>query len=118
MFLSDSRTFDNLKKLWGLYLGSKKPMLIWVGAGASSWLGYKRWDDLAEHFHRVFLRAESRYMRIEAAHELDSKDYPAVFQRCFDASSQLYFSQLVDVFGPSSPWIKLPKHLESILLWP
>lgn len=100
MFLADSRTFDSLKKLWGLCVGSRKPVLIWVGAGASSWLGFERWADLAERFHRVFVRTESGYMRLEAAHELGAHDYPAVFQRCRDASSQRYFSLLADTFGP------------------
>ena len=100
MFLGDPRTFDNLKKLWGLCRDSKKPVLIWVGAGASSWLGYERWADLAERFHKAFLREDSGYMRIEAARELDAKDYPAVFQRCFGTNSQRYFSLLADTFGP------------------
>jgi SIR2-like domain len=100
MFLADPRTFDNLKKLWGLCRGTKKPTLIWVGAGASTWLGYERWVDLAERFHRVFLRANSSYMRIEAARELEAEDYPAVFQRCFDTNSQSYFSLVADAFGP------------------
>jgi hypothetical protein len=39
-------------------------------------------------------------MRVEAAQELEAKDYPAVFQRCFGANSQLYFSLLAEAFGP------------------
>ena len=94
MFTADSQTYDGVRKLWGLGRESKKPLLIWVGAGASSWLGYERWADLASRFHQIFLRRESRYSRAEAAKELDSPNYPAIFQRCHDANSQLYFTLL------------------------
>lgn len=100
MFVAETRTFDSLKKLWGLSLGSTKPILIWVGAGASSWLEYERWADLADRFHRVFLRSDSKYVRVEAAQELEAQDYPAVFQRCRDADAQRYSLLLSEAFRP------------------
>jgi len=100
MFLPDSQTFDSLKKLWGLNRDSKKPLLLWVGAGASSWLHYERWPELAERFHRAFIRADSSYERAAAVHDLDAGNYPAVFQRCFEANSRLYLSLLAEAFGP------------------
>jgi len=100
VFTADSQTYDAVKKLWGLGRESKKPLLIWVGAGASSWLGYERWADLASRFHQTFLRRESRYRRAEAAEELNSQNYPAVFQRCHDANSQTYFTLLSEALGP------------------
>jgi hypothetical protein len=75
-------------------------VLVWVGSGASSWLGYERWGDLAERFHRVFLRLDSGYKKIEAERELNTHDYPAVFQRCHDSNPQRYFSLLAETFGP------------------
>lgn len=40
MFNSDATTFDSLRKLWGAAAApNRKPFLLWVGAGASSWLG-------------------------------------------------------------------------------
>ncbi len=100
LFFADSETFDSLRKLWGLCSGSKKPVLLWVGSGASSWLGYERWSNMAQRFHRSFLRAHSCYDRIAAAHELSIRDYPAIFQRCRDANSQCYFSLLTETLGP------------------
>lgn len=99
MLNADSRTYDGVRKLWGLSLQAKKPLLIWVGSGASSWLGYERWMDLASRFHGTFLRAESDYNRVEAAKELSQGNLPAVFQQCHDANSQRYFSLLVEALG-------------------
>jgi len=70
MFSSDQRTYDGLKKLWGLSMDNDKQVLVWVGAGAGSLLGYERWADLVERFHRSFLRAESSHPRGDAAREL------------------------------------------------
>src|SRR5947208_2829557 len=100
MFVADFQTYDSLKKLWGLRKDGPKTLLIWVGAGASAWLGYERWADLATRFHRSFLRIESRYRRAEATQDLENQNYPAVFQECWAASSQSYFSQLADAFRP------------------
>jgi hypothetical protein len=78
---------------------SEKPLLIWVGGGASSWLGYERWADLAERFHATYLKRHSNYKREEAARDLVAGDYPALFQRCFDADPQHYASLLAGAFG-------------------
>ena len=77
-----------------------KPLLAWVGAGASSWLGYERWNQVAERFHGTFLRTEARYPRTEASHALDGERYPDVFQRCRDTNPQRYKALLADSFRP------------------
>jgi hypothetical protein len=97
---ADSQTYDNLKKLWGLCRESKKPVIVWVGAGVSSWLGYERWPELANRFHRSFLRSESSYPRTKATKELEEGEYAAVFQRCRDTNSQRYLRLLAESFQP------------------
>ena len=104
MFRSDSQTFDSLRSLWGLAQGEPaKPILIWVGAGASSWLGYERWSALATRFHRHFLRTHSSYPKEAAARALDNSDYPKVFQFCRDVDSRQFYSMLVDSFPAHAP---------------
>src|ERR1022692_1453773 len=101
MFTSDARTYDSLRKLYGLSrTTSGKQTLIWIGAGASSWLGYERWADLAQRFHGSFLRANSAYPSAEAERKLDEGDYPAVFQLCRDTDRQRYFSLLANSLTP------------------
>ncbi len=101
MLNSDAVTFDSLKKLWGLASRSdRKPLVIWVGAGASSWLGYERWEEVANRFHRSFARSTVGYQRADAAKALAKGDYPAVFQLCFIADPNQYRSLLVASFSP------------------
>src|SRR5713101_1269589 len=97
----DATTFDSLKKLWGLAnTSNRKPLLIWVGADASSWLGYERWEEVAHRFHRSFIKNTSKYRSADGAGALARKDYPAVFQLCFDADAQQYRSLLARSFSP------------------
>ncbi|MGO9254755.1 MAG: SIR2 family NAD-dependent protein deacylase [Bryobacteraceae bacterium] len=102
MFNADPQTFDSLKLLWGLATNTDhKPVIIWVGAGASSWLGYERWAEAAERFHRAFLRkASARYMAEAGSAALKAEDYPRLFQLCFDASPETYRSMLAQSFAP------------------
>lgn len=99
---ADPTTFDSLRKLWGLARedSANKPLVIWVGAGASSWLGYQRWDDLAAALDRSFARSVSTYRRVEAKVALSQGDYPSVFQYCFSADEQQYRTFLVKAFSP------------------
>lgn len=104
MFSTDSETFDNLKNLWGIARGqTTKPVAIWIGAGASSWLGYERWSDLATNFHRHYLKAYSDYPRQDANIAIAAEQYPQVFQFCKDADSQTYNSMLANAFAYRPP---------------
>ena len=102
MLSSDPVTFESLKLLWGLAEAKDhRPVVVWVGAGASSWLGYERWEEVATRFHSTFLRRSSaRYMAREASESLRNKDYPKLFQCCFNASPDLYRSMLASSFSP------------------
>jgi hypothetical protein len=102
MLNSDPVTFESLKLLWGLAATQDhRPILVWVGAGASSWLGYERWAEVANRFHSTFVRKSSAsYTAREASESLSKEDYPKLFQMCFDASPELYRSMLATSFSP------------------
>jgi hypothetical protein len=104
MLDSDPVTFESLTRLWGLAENSgNKPVVVWVGAGASSWLGYERWEEVAERFNRTFIKkASATYNAIDASDALKSQDYPRLFQLCFDASPEMYRSMLAGSFSPKS----------------
>jgi hypothetical protein len=101
MLDSDPVTFDSLKKLWGLSgQPDRKPLLVWVGAGASSWLGYERWGQVAGRFHKSFSRSVASYNRADSKNALDQGNYPVVFQFCADANPPQYRLMLADSFSP------------------
>jgi len=104
MLDSDPVTFESLKLLWGLAdAGGHKPVIVWAGAGASSWLGYERWADVAERFSRTFMKkASATYKANEASVALKNEDYPRLFQLCFEGSPEMYRSMLAESFPPKT----------------
>jgi hypothetical protein len=105
MLRSDTGTFDALKALWRLNQRTNRPMILWLGAGVSSWIGHKRWKELAEDFHRAYIRQVSSYDRARGNRFLEREQFPESFQLCRDCDEQLYFRLLADSFPPveSSP---------------
>ncbi len=116
MLSGDPVTLDSLKKLWGLAReeSAGKPLVIWIGAGPSSWLGYERWGDLAERFHRSFAKSTSTYRGAEANAALIQCDYPTLFQLCFTADPHRYRRMLADSFSPRPLKAVYRRFLEAI----
>ena len=44
----DPDTGPALRLLVDLVLSQNKQVLLWIGAGVSSWCGYPRWDEVAD----------------------------------------------------------------------
>src|ERR1035437_10059343 len=84
---------DSVKALFELLedmTSTDKPILIWVGAGASAWCGFKKWGDLAEHLHNSFKRYEGAYDADIGLASFLNQDYPAVFQLLKTSNPQRY----------------------------
>jgi hypothetical protein len=97
---SDPETLYSLCRLSDSAKAKSKPILYWIGAGASAWSGYALWSDLSDQFHSTFLRSEPRYDRRAGIDLLKRRDYPGLFQLCKDTNQQLYYSQLARAFEP------------------
>lgn len=94
-----------------------KPILIWVGAGASAWCGFKRWGDLAEHLHNSFKRYEGAYDADIGLASLLIQDYPAVFQLLKTANHQRYAKMItseLSVIPPSPLFLRFCNALSKI----
>jgi SIR2-like domain len=76
-----------------------KPLVLWIGAGASSWCGYPRWAEMADHFHSAFLTSEPTYDVGAAVAALDAPDLPQFFEICASASIQRYRRMLAGAFA-------------------
>ena len=96
----DKQTLCSLRLLNDLVRQSSKPVLLWVGAGASAWAGYPLWGELAESFHRQFLKYEAGYNKAGGLQLLDAKQYPRFFQLCRDTQDTRYYKTLAESFGP------------------
>jgi len=57
---TDQNTFLALRELKHS-LQSNKPLIIWIGAGASKWQGYDLWIELARNLRREFFKYVSGF---------------------------------------------------------
>jgi hypothetical protein len=96
---NDEGTIPAIRALREVATEKAKPIVLWVGAGASRWCGYPGWGDLASSLHSKFLRNEGSYDRKGATSLIANKKYPELFQVCKKSNQQLYNSTLVEAFG-------------------
>lgn len=99
---SSEETNFALRTLWGETRSSTRPLVLWIGAGASRWCEYPSWPEFATHCHSDFNLNVKNYDRSIAANYLATSNYPAVFQCCADADPSRYRKLLVKGFGPRS----------------
>jgi hypothetical protein len=90
----DRETFHSIRLLRDIAADKRKPLLFWVGSGASAWNGYPLWNSLAESVHREFLRYESQYNANTALDLIKSGQLPDFFSYCRSISTQRYHSAL------------------------
>jgi NAD-dependent SIR2 family protein deacetylase len=100
---ADSETKLNLRLLVETCRRPDARVVIWVGAGASSWCGYPRWPELAEKFHRHFARFEPTYDRAIGLRHFEARRFPELFQECSNANRWHYHTMLVKELAPRLP---------------
>ena len=100
---TDRQTIYALRQLEECVRDSSRPLLVWIGAGASAWCGYPTWANLADDLHSQFSKLEAAYDAIAGASALGNHDYPEVFEQCKRASPTRYFTHLSNVFEARQP---------------
>ena len=99
-------TFAAINELCSLSAESKKPIVIWVGAGASAWCGLPLWSQLAEHFHKEYGRYESTYDRKSGNEFLSQSLFPEFFSYCKRINAARFNNLLVASHRSGSrPWL-------------
>ncbi len=72
-----------------------------MGAGASRWLGYASWEDVARQLRKVFFQEHLPGFNNDRAMALIGKrEFPALFQMCRDLDPAIYHKFIVDSFTP------------------
>src|SRR5713101_2746522 len=87
---SNPETFPAISELCEIAAHHKRPLVLWIGAGASRWAGLPGWSDLAANLHKEFTRKEPSYDRTAASAALENQDFPSVFGMCQRSSRQRY----------------------------
>lgn len=111
---NDTNTFYSIRLLYDSILLRRKPVLFWVGAGASAWCGFPLWKELADSMHSQFSRYELTYAKRVALQYLHSKEFPEFFKLCRETNEQRYQTVLASNLKPRPVTAVYHRFLESI----
>ncbi len=81
----------------------ERPVVFWVGAGASRWLGYSSWKELTLQLRKTFFQQVAKFDNKRAEHLINKEDFPGIFQMCRDLDSACYYRFIADAFLPRPP---------------
>ena len=112
----DPETVFAMRTLASVAAHGKRPIVFWVGAGASRWLGYPSWKDLCLQIRKKYYLVPGFDNR-RAVELLNKQNYPAIFQMCRELDSGSYNRFIVDAFAPRtgrSVYRKFVELLEAI----
>jgi hypothetical protein len=96
----DQQTVISLRRLKSLVASGTRPLIFWVGAGSSRWLGYDSWKDLTLKLRKEFYACVSGFDNTRALTLVNKGDFPAVFQMCKEQDSARYYRFIADAFAP------------------
>lgn len=78
-----------------------RPIIVWVGAGASRWAFLPSWRESARQMRRIFAKGVSGFPAELATKHVESGRYPEMFELCRVHDEELFNRTLVEQF--SSP---------------
>jgi SIR2-like domain len=96
----DPATYPALRRLARIATTSERPIVLWIGAGASSWLGYPSWEELTRGLRKSFFQEVHGFDNDCAMTHINKKEFQAVFQMCKDLDPPAYHRFIVDSFVP------------------
>jgi SIR2-like domain/SEC-C motif len=96
---ADSKTFFSIQLLKQI-VSSKRPIIWWVGAGASRWAGYESWSDLARRMRSHFYKSQPGFDNTAAKRSIEDERYPDLFQLCKDSNPTAYRRFIADALAP------------------
>lgn len=94
MFRGDELNLKAVRELATTANGSR-PIVIWIGAGASANAGLPSWWTLAERIHSEYKGSQAGYDSGKFSAAADSGDFPGFFEYCRTTNSHRYNNLLV-----------------------
>jgi hypothetical protein len=106
----DPGSVMSLRRLKEVASAGDRPLVFWVGAGSSRWLGYPGWKDLTLQLRKNFFQAVAGFDNQGAQGLISKEDFPAMFQMCRDLDSARYYRFVADAFVPpqAPKWLRYP----------
>lgn len=99
----DPASYPALRRLARIATTGERPIVLWIGAGASSWLKYPSWEELTRRLRKSFFQEVHGFDNNRAMAHINKQEFPAVFQMCKDLDSASYYRFVVDSFVPREP---------------
>jgi hypothetical protein len=96
MFVPTPENFDAIKSCVAAVNDPERPVLFWIGAGASAWCGLPLWPELATRMYRQFQLKMEYADRVAAQDALEAKRFPKLFSLCKSRNPQLYFQTIME----------------------
>jgi hypothetical protein len=109
----DTETAVAIRLLAATVHAAKQRILLWIGAGASSWCGYPTWSELAEQYHSAFLRLEASYDGKHGS-ALMLRSLPDFFGYCRFVNPQRYRRVLAETFTTKPPSLVYQRFIGAI----
>jgi len=97
---TDQATFLAIRELKRSIQKSGKPLVLWIGAGASKWLGFPLWKEVALDLRKDFFKYVATFDNPGALKLIDASSFPGFFQQCRDLDQARYYRLLSDTFLP------------------
>jgi hypothetical protein len=95
----DPTTVASLKRLRKIVNRRERPIVLWVGAGASKWAGLPSWEELARILRREMFDLADGFDNQAAVFNLNKNNYTAVFELCKQTNQQIYYRALARILG-------------------
>ena len=96
----DAESVLALRLLVNVAAAGTRPLVFWVGAGASRWLRYPSWKDLALQLRKAVFQQSAGFDNKRAVELINKQDFPAIFQMCRDIDAAKYNKFIADTFVP------------------
>lgn len=90
----DQGTVHAVRELERVVRSQEKPLVFWIGAGASRWCGFPLWSELADELHSLFLRECGGYDKKRGTSLIKEKDFPKFFSLVRSADEGLFFRSI------------------------
>ena len=107
-------TFHALNELREICEENEKPILFWVGAGASRWNKYPSWEQMAIDFSNNYNRNETDFEIKEVRAHIDAGNFPRVFEICKKSNLKRFNRLLVKTFDPQPSTAVYKRFIDTI----
>jgi hypothetical protein len=96
----DPESIISQQQLKKIVTAETRPLVLWIGAGSSKWLGYPSWKELTLQLRREFASSTAGFNNDRALELINKREFPRVFQLCKDLDSARYYRFIAEAFLP------------------